>query len=147
MNVRLRGHHLLCLLGYTGMGYSPGFVRNMTSVYERLRAEPSTVVEIVRGPDDLCACYPEDGPYHCDGERVHSRDDAVLEALGMRLGERTEWRRIVAAIRSKLTPDDIPRMCTTCPWLPYGVCEAGVARIAAGEGLAPLPRKNRSTAE
>ena len=28
---KLRGHHLFCLLGYKGMGYSQEYVDNMTA--------------------------------------------------------------------------------------------------------------------
>ncbi len=36
MTVRLRTHHLLCLLTYVGRGYSPAFVENMDQVAARL---------------------------------------------------------------------------------------------------------------
>jgi len=139
VNVRLRGHHLLCLLGFRGMGYSPAFAENMAAVYERLRNAPGTIVEIVRGPDALCACYPENEPYHCDSQSVHDRDDEVLRRLGLNRGENIEWRDVLAKIKAQLQRKDIPLLCSSCPWLSYGVCEEGVARIAAGEGLAPLP--------
>ena len=38
MTVRLRPHHLLCLLSYIGRGYSPAFSANMTRVARRLGA-------------------------------------------------------------------------------------------------------------
>ncbi|WP_238392394.1 DUF1284 domain-containing protein [Paenibacillus antri] len=141
MSVKLRGHHLLCLLGFRGMGYSPAFAANMADVYERLRREPRTEIEIVQGPDDLCACYPEDKPYHCDAASVRERDDDVLRRLGYKRGDKAEWRDILASVKLHMQEEDIPRMCATCRWLPYGVCQEGVARIAAGEGLPPLPEK------
>ncbi len=141
MSVKLRGHHLLCLLGFRGMGYSPEFAENMANVYEKLRADPSTEVEIVHGPDDLCACYPADQPYHCDAASVRERDDEALRRIGLNTGEKLLWRDVLGGLQSRMRPEDIPRMCATCRWLPYGVCEEGVARIAAGEGLAPLPKR------
>lgn len=121
------------------MGYSPDFARNMTAVYERLREEPSTVVTIVRGADDLCACFPPDQPNHCESEGVHRKDDLVLERLGLRHGQQVAWRDVLESVRASFPSTDIRGLCAACPWEPYGVCEAGVARIAAGGGLAPLP--------
>ncbi|GGA47201.1 DUF1284 domain-containing protein [Paenibacillus physcomitrellae] len=139
MEIRLRGHHLLCLAGYRGMGYSPDFTRNMTALYERLRNSPSSLVTLVEGPDDLCRCYPEDKPNHCREGRVYDRDQAVLTRLGFTPGARIAWQEVMQRMQLSVTPEDIPQLCTSCPWRSYGVCEEGVARIASGQGLAPLP--------
>jgi len=36
MTIKLRPHHLLCTKGYGGMGYSEGFVENMTAITTHL---------------------------------------------------------------------------------------------------------------
>ena len=36
MTVRLRAHHLLCLLTYVGKGYSPAFTANYDKMVKRL---------------------------------------------------------------------------------------------------------------
>ena len=53
MTVRLRAHHLLCMLTYIGKGYSPAFTDNMTVIAGRVSAGEN--VEIVDGPDEICA--------------------------------------------------------------------------------------------
>jgi uncharacterized protein len=138
MHIRLRGHHLLCLLGFRGMGYSEHFAENMRAVYERLRKEPEVTIEIVRGVDDLCCCFPSDQPNHCDQASVHSRDETVIHHLGLRVGEKITWAQILQTIRTNLKPTHITLWCQGCPWLSYGVCEEGVARIAGGGDLAPI---------
>jgi uncharacterized protein len=137
--IELRGHHLLCLLGFRGMGYSPEFSANMAAVYEALRTEPTTIVRIVRGVDHLCVCYPSDKPYHCNSDSVHVKDDRVLEQLGLQPGDQVRWTDILDRVRSLIAPEDIPKLCASCPWLQYGVCEAGVTHIRDGGNLAPLP--------
>lgn len=138
MKIRLRGHHLLCLLGYRGMGYSEAYAANMTRVHERLRTEPDTSVMLVEGPDDLCVCFPADQPYHCDNGRVFSKDAFVLETLGLKTGETRTWADIAKRLAERVTPGDIPNMCAACPWLHYGVCEEGVAILRDGGGLRTL---------
>ncbi|KIL38046.1 hypothetical protein SD70_29045 [Gordoniibacillus kamchatkensis] len=136
--VKLRGHHLLCLLGYRGMGYSAEYAANMNAVHERLRTEPETAVALVLGADDLCSCFPADQPYHCDSDTVARRDAAVLERLGLEPGQSLAWSELLRRIAAAVSPADVPLWCASCPWLQYGVCEEGVALVRAGGGLRPL---------
>ncbi|WP_139996774.1 DUF1284 domain-containing protein [Paenibacillus paridis] len=136
MTIRLRGHHLLCLLGFRGMGYSEDFCANMTIIYETLRTKPDTEVEIILGPDDVCRAYPPDKAYHCEGT-VYGLDEAVLAKLGLRTGERDSWQAICSRVAAVMVPADISSLCTTCPWEKYGVCAEGVGLIAQG---IPLPK-------
>ncbi|MFC0211473.1 DUF1284 domain-containing protein [Paenibacillus chartarius] len=137
--VKLRGHHLLCMLGYRGMGYSPAYAENMSAVHERLRAKPGTEIELVAGPDDLCVCFPADKPYHCDADSVHRKDALVLAHLGFKLGETMPWAEVLRRVAERVRPEHIPQWCATCPWLSYGVCEEGVRIVKDGGGLRELP--------
>lgn len=138
MTIRLRGHHLLCLLGFRGMGYSKEFAANMARVYTTLREHPESEVEIVAGVDALCACFPGDQVYHCDESPVFARDALVLERLGLEPGSRLPWRDIWRRLQQCVEPSDIDRWCLTCPWRPYGVCVEGVKRMQTSAGLPPL---------
>ena len=85
---RLRGHHLLCLLGYRGMGYSKEYVDNMTRLRQTLRTDPETSVLLVAGPDDLCNKFPNFQTCHCDDANIHEQDAAILKKLGLQIGQR-----------------------------------------------------------
>ena len=104
MSIELRGHHLLCLLGFRGMGYSEGFARNMRRVYETLRREPETLVEIVAGADEICRAFPCDQPNHCGDAGVTVRDDTVLRHLQLATGDRLPWRQIQERIANQVRP-------------------------------------------
>ncbi len=136
MTIRLRGHHLLCLLGFRGMGYSDDFCANMLIIYEKLRTEPDTEIEIIEGPDDICQAYPPDKPGHCEGT-VYELDEKILRQLGLAPGGKGSWRSICDRVASRVAPTDVALLCTTCPWERYGVCREGVGLIAAGK---PLPK-------
>jgi hypothetical protein len=138
MGIKLRGHHLLCLLGYRGMGYSEAFANNMTEVYEQLRQQPSMLVTIVQGPDDLCEFFPSDQPNHCHTHHVHERDELIRQHLGLEIDDCIPWQQVIDLVGSRVKPHHIPEWCATCPWLSYGVCEEGVERIASGGGLQEL---------
>ncbi len=53
-----RVHHILCTSLYEGKGYSGAFCENMSSVVERLRANPEEELVPVAEPDVICAGCP-----------------------------------------------------------------------------------------
>lgn len=139
MTIELRGHHLLCLLGFRGMGYSEAYAANMALVYNRLRDKPDTAVTIVAGPDQLCACFPADAEPHCENASVARLDERALAKLGLRVGLTLPWSAVIERVRGSVEPEDINVLCHTCEWRSYGVCEAGVRTVKRGEALPPLP--------
>jgi uncharacterized protein len=72
MAVRLRAHHLLCLLAYTGKGYSADFLANLDEITARLQAGEDSL--LVDGPDDICAPLLGSAQSHCTGLSVVERD-------------------------------------------------------------------------
>lgn len=80
--IRLRGHHLLCLLTYIGKGYNPEFVANLDRIVARLHAGES--IQIVSGPDDVCkmgevCADPFDA--HCLTNEISQRDRHAFKTL------------------------------------------------------------------
>lgn len=132
---KLRGHHLFCLLGYRGMGYSQEYVENMTRLHQTLRKTPKTIIQIVKGPDQLCEKYPNSGKYHCQDDTIYERDAVILEKLGLKIGQILKWEDIESLIRKNVVASDIQTVCETCSWRSYGVCEEGIQDIQNGKGL------------
>ncbi|MFG3613788.1 DUF1284 domain-containing protein [Rummeliibacillus stabekisii] len=132
---KLRGHHLFCLLGYRGMGYSEEYVENMTKLHQTLRKEPSTLIQVVKGPDHLCDKFPESGEYHCQDQDIYKMDQAILNKLGLQYGQSISWSDIEARVKNNVVPLDIGTVCATCSWRSLGVCEEGIQYIHEGKGL------------
>ncbi|NLY80948.1 MAG: DUF1284 domain-containing protein [Lysinibacillus sp.] len=132
---QLRGHHLFCLLGFRGMGYSKEFAENMKKVHQHLRANPKTPIQIIEGPDHLCEKYPNDGTYHCKDRNIYERDTQILNRLGIEIGSVLTWEEIEMHIKKHAIPEDIHTYCENCSWRSYGVCEEGIKRILNDEGL------------
>ncbi len=135
-HVTLRAHHLLCLLGFRGLGYSPEFTRNMTRIAARLRADPATRIRLRARPDDICAACPHlDGGCRQEGpeseSRARRRDRAVLSGLGLRSGEETTWAEALLSLARVFSAGDIVRVCAPCPWLEHGYCARGLAHLIA----------------
>jgi hypothetical protein len=136
--IALRGHHLLCLIGYRGMGYSPEFAENMTRVHRSLRQTPDTEIMLVEGPDDLCKKFPDNQTYHCEDVNIDQRDRAILVKLGLQVGQGIRWRELQQQISENVVTSDIAHLCHTCSWRAYGVCEEGLVRIQSGNGLSEI---------
>ncbi|MGX7871866.1 DUF1284 domain-containing protein [Mesorhizobium sp. ORM6] len=121
MTIRLRAHHLLCLLTYVGKGYSPAFTANYDGIAERLsRGED---ILLVSGPDDICApLLDEPGP-HCMRDSAAARDQ-----LAARDVEELLARPIHAGVHLDLDAATVIRMrqafssglvrkaCVGCEW-------------------------------
>ena len=135
---KLRGHHLFCLLGYRGMGYSEEYVENMTRLHQTLRDNPKTLIQLVKGPDQLCEKYPNSGKHHCQDDNIYERDAIILEKMGLEIEQILSWKDIESCIRKFVVPSDIQIVCETCSWRSYGVCEEGIQEIHEEKGLRKL---------
>ncbi|WP_285293816.1 DUF1284 domain-containing protein [Aureimonas altamirensis] len=128
MTIRLRPHHLLCLLTYVGKGYGEAFTRNYDGIAQRLSAgEPILVVE---GPDEICAPLLADPDTHCRRPGVTGRDaDALRDLaglLGIEVGDTLSLdRAMLLAMRGAFVAGRTRHACRGCEW--EALCSA-VAR-------------------
>ena len=132
---QLRGHHLFCLLGYRGIGYSEEYAENMTHIHQTFKNHPETMIQLVKGPDQLCEKYPCDGNYHCEDADIYERDAAIFQKLGLQIGQIVTWQEIESRIQTSVVSSDIQTVCETCSWRSSGVCAEGVQDILEGKGL------------
>ncbi|WP_434286704.1 DUF1284 domain-containing protein [Celeribacter sp. SCSIO 80788] len=119
--IHLRPHHLLCLLTYVGKGYSPAFVAGYDRIVTRLNAGEE--VEIVEGPDDICAPIACDLHEHCHGSSVISRDALAARDVGRVLEQGiSPGAKLVlgperlATLRAAFAQGDVRTACRGCEW-------------------------------
>jgi uncharacterized protein len=127
MTVRLRAHHLLCMLTYVGKGYSPAFVENYEVVASRLSAGEE--IELVAGPDDICGPLTADLEAHCHGAGVIERDreaaDAVARLIGSPLPPGARFKPsadLLTRLRKTFATGEIRTACLGCEW--SGLCDS-----------------------
>lgn len=135
MNRILRGHHLLCVHGFRGMGYSPAFVEKMTEIVKDVRNdEQDFLIKVVAAFDDACMACPNRGQEQCEAgegsnEHVLSMDEKVINHLGLQKEKYYSKTELVFLTASKVKPDDLEYLCANCSWLQYGVCKEGIAEL------------------
>jgi uncharacterized protein len=129
MTVRLRPHHLLCMLTFVGKGYSPTFVENYHAIAQRLNAGESIV--IVEGPDDVCQPLTHAADAHCFGQSVNDRDGLAAQAVTALLqipiqpgAEIIPDAALLAKLRQGFSQGAVRKACAGCEW--SGLCD-GVA--------------------
>jgi uncharacterized protein len=132
VTVRLRAHHLLCLLTYAGKGYNSAFTANYDLIAKRIEAGED--IEIVAGPDDICAPLLDDPQAHCRRDSVSQRDDRAASAVaallsqpvvpGARLRIGKDWTH---HMRGEFARGNIRAACEGCEWhdLCTEIAEAG----------------------
>jgi hypothetical protein len=119
--MKIRAHHLCCIQGFQGYGYSPAFVSNMRTIISDIKAAPSRPIKLVSECDAICFSCPS--KMECSTQKsVHSHriknmDLAVLEKLNIEEGTVIEANEAFRLVNSKLnTASDIEEVCETCKW-------------------------------
>jgi uncharacterized protein len=135
--VRLRAHHLLCILTFAGEGYSTAFVANLAGIVARIGAgEP---IELIDGPDDICAPLAGSADTHCHEPPVGLRDREALRQLAEVDPPLSGTRplvlegAVITALRAQFAAGTIRGACTDCQW--FGLC---TAIASAGYAVASL---------
>ncbi len=121
MTVRLRPHHLLCVLTYVGRGYSPAFTANYDALVDRLAA--GEAILIVDGPDDICGPVMATDDPHCLKESVVERDRLAANDVAALIGAPIEPglqialdERVLPAMRKAFAGGTVRAACTGCEW-------------------------------
>lgn len=121
MTIRLRAHHLLCLLTYVGKGYSPAFTANYDGIADRLSQGEDIL--IVSGPDDVCAPLLDEAEPHCLRESAVERDWLAaadveeLLARPIRVGARLDLdAATLARMRQAFSAGFVRKACGGCEW-------------------------------
>ena len=124
----LRAHHLLCIQGYRGYGYSKQFTLNMDKVVQMLKSNTSILVKIIAETDDICYCCPNRiSEKYCSSQyKVKCLDKKVLELLELDKDKVYCYGDILNIIHKKITYESFKNICSMCKWFNYGYCEEGL---------------------
>lgn len=116
----IRAHHILCMQGFQGLGYSKEFTRNMTLITEKIQKNPSFFIKIIIEADSICEHCPNILDGICNLERdslklISSMDSLVLKSLNMESGSVISSAQLKTLVGS-LTPKKVEKICGDCSW-------------------------------
>lgn len=114
--MKIRGHHLLCLLHFEGKGYNDEFVNNMFRVLYSL--ENGVEFSLIIGIDDICRCCPHNELEKCglDDDSIRARDEKVIGILELKEREMYTFKMVKEKIYSKITLEKFFDICDSCQW-------------------------------
>ncbi|HEY3361202.1 MAG TPA: DUF1284 domain-containing protein [Methanosarcina sp.] len=119
--LKIRAHHLCCIQGFQGYGYSPAFVANLRAIISEIRAFPSRHLELVSKCDVICASCPS--KKECTTQesvisrRIRNMDLFVMEKLRIKEGTIMKADEAFRLINSQLANESHPEeVCETCKW-------------------------------
>lgn len=131
VKIKLRAHHILCVHGFRGLGYSESFVANMERVIAALKA-PGASVMIVEIADDICAMCP-----HCERDKcmrdltsretsINALDQSVAALLNLTTGAVYSAQDLLSDVVSLVDEDWLGEVCGECEWFESGYCLDGI---------------------
>lgn len=121
--IRLRGHHLICLHFFSGEGFQPEFIKNLSGIIKKAAAGEE--VSACPGPDDICNRCPYLKAETClysqkADKEIREMDKAAQELLNTKSGEAIKWRDLKEKIPG-IFPAWSGQYCCGCDW--KRVCE------------------------
>ncbi len=135
--LKIRAHHLLCLLGFRSVGYSQEFIVKMGKVVGELRSNAAFPITVIAECDILCASCPHNKGNKCRKEadaesKVKARDLEVLQRLGFETGTQISAGKAWTRIKARISVRDLSEICRGCHWQELGYCAEGLASLATG---------------
>lgn len=118
MKINLRGHHLLCIQGFQGYGYSDEFINNMYSIKALLNNEDTEIITSNK-PDDICKFCPNLKEDICKDANYNKNmvlmDNKVLNKLKIKnkLNSKDAFKNVNKIFNSK---EKIEEICKDCQW-------------------------------
>ncbi|MBM3141496.1 MAG: DUF1284 domain-containing protein [Chloroflexi bacterium] len=135
--IRLRGHHLFCMVvanAEAGDIYNPRFAANARAYHRRIKANPNQVIKVVASAGDTCAFCPslnvaENKCRLYDyGLEANQIDLDILQPLGFEIDMKITVSELRNRIRSVFT--SLPAMCyLDCPFGEVLHCDEGFHRL------------------
>ena len=127
--ITLRPHHLLCTQGYSGKGYSDGFVENMDKIVDYLRNNEDAKIMLKFGDDDLCSRCPnmDDKKLCRTEEKVRRFDEKTVKYFNL-CEKEYNYRQITEYIDENMSEEMLKDICDGCSWYAISRCRANIVR-------------------
>lgn len=118
-NLKIRAHHLFCMRGFQGYGYSREFECNMEEVIQYLDLHPQSQLKVVASADVICRCCPyleDEGCKKSSPSNVQNMDLEALKKLDVQEGTVKTVQELFKMVED-LKLDDLHDICGDCSWI------------------------------
>ncbi|ADI74364.1 protein of unknown function DUF1284 [Methanohalobium evestigatum Z-7303] len=117
--IKLRAHHLLCIQGFQGYGYSQDFIKNMKYIINCLNSHGS-LIDIITDCDVICSFCPYNKNGICklnSASDLKKMDELVIDKLGLEEHMVISPEYAFSLVNKKLQKTlDADEVCGGCIW-------------------------------
>ncbi|MGB8450782.1 MAG: DUF1284 domain-containing protein [Anaerocolumna sp.] len=120
--IKIRAHHLLCMQGYQGYGYSKVFENNLHEIIKCIKSNPGLLIEVIAENDLICSSCPHLCKSECQmdessNSRIHNMDMEIIKVLGLKSGDRGKASYFINLVNSKFKKrSQLNGICGNCQW-------------------------------
>ncbi|WP_026883931.1 DUF1284 domain-containing protein [Clostridium akagii] len=116
--LNIRAHHLLCIQGFQGYGYSGEFVENMGKIVKYIKENPKEKIRIVEYCDNICLSCKNNISDMCKNcESVDNMDKRLLDKLKLTSEQVVNIEEAFNLVNDKLKSlQDAYEICGECSW-------------------------------
>lgn len=120
--MKIRAHHLLCMQGFQGYGYTRDFIDNMAGTIKNINSNPDLKIELTDECDAICSGCPHNVNGVCQKEpdsaqKIRALDWRVLRKLDLKKGTQITADIIFSLVNTKLKNiPDLQDICGRCEW-------------------------------
>jgi uncharacterized protein len=120
--LKIRAHHLLCMQGFQGYGYSAEFVINLGALITQLKNNPQTEIQIIASNDTICSFCPHNADEKCklsfdSQQKIQQLDTNILKTLCISEGIVLKFDTALKLIQKHFADQETKRkVCGECGW-------------------------------
>ena len=135
--LKLRGHHLICLIAFQEEGYSAAFARNFKKLQKIYLNNPTEKIKVVAGPDMACKKCPHLSQNTCispiDGpnSRIIAFDKMAFKLLKIKPGIYNvgELHQRLRRLKSR----SLHTFCRNCSWYGRTPCQKVISEWSSSK--------------
>lgn len=120
--VIIRAHHLLCMQGFQGYGYSDRFANHLKEIIACFRANPDMLIQAAIDCDQICSGCPHQMENRCNKDadadcRVKIMDSKILKCMGIKPDSIDRIQVMTERVNNTfISPEQLADICGDCQW-------------------------------
>jgi len=119
--IMIRAHHLLCMQGFQGYGYSKDFETHMQRIIIFLDKNPSTKIQIITKTDELCSHCPYNYKNSCNIDKyshniMEKLDKLIIKKFSLKENQIYTIEDALKLVNDNINHTILMEICGNCSW-------------------------------
>ncbi|MDD3984568.1 MAG: DUF1284 domain-containing protein [Methanobacterium sp.] len=119
--IKIRAHHILCIQGFQGYGYSKDFETHMQRIIIFLDTHPTTKIQIITKTDEICSYCPYNYKNSCNMDKyspiiMEKLDKLIIKKFLLKENEIYPIEDILKLVNDNINHNTLIEICGNCSW-------------------------------